>query len=340
MEQINMEKKRVFSGITPSGRIHLGNFVGAISLWLKNQHKYENLFCVVDLHSITNPESIDPNKLRQRIREATALFISCGIDPNESIIFVQSQISAHAELGWILNCITPLGWLEKTYYNTKAEREYKVGTEMLDSVGLFDYPVLMAADILLYDVDVVQSGKDQKQNIEMAGDIAKRFNSFFGYTFKIPGPLVNSGEAIMSFDNPTIKMTKSIAAIRQGHAIMILDSPDVIRMTIRNASTDEINEIDYDNISAGVKNLLILYEVFTYQKRDEVRKYFEGKKCEYLKNETAEAIISGLEPIQRKYREINEDKNYLDGILKKGKEAVEPIAQKTLNSVKKNIGLL
>lgn len=333
MGQVN--KKRVFSGAQPTGSIHIGNYIGALSLWAENQDNYDNIFCVVDLHSITIPESINPEKLRQNIKNVAALYMACGIDPKKSTIFVQSHVPAHAELTWILNCITPIGWLERmTQYKSKAEGQNTIGT------GLFDYPVLMAADILLYDTDVVPVGDDQKQHVEITRDIAQRFNSLFGNTFKIPEALIRkSGARIMALDDPEIKMSKSIAQTKSGHAIMLLDNPDVIRKTISRAVTDEFKETRYDYASPGVKNLLTLYETFTKKSREDVEKHFEGQGYGFLKKETAEAVITGLEPIQKKYKEIIEDDEYLDRVLKEGKEKVEPIAVNILNRVKGNIGL-
>lgn len=330
------KKLRVFSGAQPTGKIHIGNYVGALSLWVENQEIYDNIFCIVDLHAITIPEAISPDNLKRYIRENAALYMACGIDPNKSTIFVQSHIPAHTELTWILNCITPMGWLERmTQFKSKSANLETVGT------GLFDYPVLMAADILLYQTDLVPVGDDQKQHIEITRDIAQRFNNLFGEVFKIPKELMRKeGARIMGFDDPEVKMSKSIAEKKEGHSIWLLDDPDTIRKTIMRAVTDNNNETRFEYASPGVKNLLVLYEVLTGKSREEIENYFEGKGYGFLKKELIEVVIESLRPIQRRYNEIISETGYIDSVLKQGAERVMPIAQETLNNVKKHIGLL
>lgn len=336
MSEIIQKKERVFSGAQPTGRIHIGNYIGALSLWAENQDVYENIFCIVDLHALTIPEAVNPNDLRKKIKEIAALYIACGIDPKKSVIFVQSHIPAHAELTWILNCVTPIGWLERmTQYKSKSSGADTVGT------GLLDYPVLMASDILLYQTDVVPVGEDQKQHIEITRDIAQRFNSLFGEVFKLPKELIRaSGARVMGFDDPSVKMSKSIAAKKEGHSIWLLDDHDTIKKTIMRAVTDTGNETRFDHASSGVKNLLSLYQIFTAKSKSEIESHFEGKGYGTLKKELVEVVINALEPIQKRYNELMSESNYIDDILKEGKEKVAPIAETTLKSVKEHIGIL
>ena len=228
---MSVVKNRIFSGVQPSGTLHLGNYLGAIKQWAATQYDFDNLFCVVDLHALTIPEDVNPETLRQKSREVAALYLACGIDPEASTIFIQSHVREHTELAWVLNCVTPLGWLHRmTQYKSKSETKESVGT------GLLDYPVLQAADILLYDTHVVPVGEDQKQHIELARDIAVRFNHLFGDTFVVPQPrLPTVGARVMGFDNPEQKMSKSIAVQRPGHAVMLLDSPKRIKKTIMSS---------------------------------------------------------------------------------------------------------
>ena len=211
-------RKQVFSGVQPTGKLHLGNYIGTLSQWVENQTRYDNIFCIVDLHALTIPEAVRPALLREKIREVATLYLACGVDPEKSIVFVQSHIPAHAELTWILNCVTPVGWIERmTQYKSKAAQVESVST------GLLDYPVLQAADILLYRTDLVPVGEDQKQHVELAADIAHRFNRLFGEAFVIPQPLMRAeGARIMGLDDPMTKMSKSLGEIRKGHAIGLM----------------------------------------------------------------------------------------------------------------------
>lgn len=335
MINTNTRKERVFSGVQPTGNIHIGNYVGAMSVWVENQDIYDNMFCVVDLHALTIPEKVNPQTLRQKVREVVGLYLACGIKPENSAIFVQSQVAAHSELAWILNCVTPIGWLERmTQYKSKSEKQKTIGT------GLFDYPVLMAADILLYQTEIVPVGDDQKQHIEITRDIAQRFNSLFGEAFKIPKELIReNGSRIMAFNDPNVKMSKSSGEIIPGHSIWLLDKPDTIKKTIMSATTDSGNELRFDYASAGVKNLLTLYQVLTRKTPDQIENHFDGKGYGFLKKEVVEAVISVLQPIQNRYKEIIEDTQYIDDVLKQGKEKVMPIAEETLRNVKELVGL-
>jgi tryptophanyl-tRNA synthetase len=331
----NNKKQRVFSGVQPTGNLHIGNYIGAISQWAENQEEYDNIFCVVDLHALTIPESVKPEYLRTKVKEVAALYIACGIDPKKSTIFVQSQVPQHSELTWLLNCLTPMGWLERmTQFKSKSQNQETVGT------GLFDYPVLMASDILIYDTDVVPVGDDQKQHIEITRDIAQRFNAIYGECFKIPKELIRrSGARVMAFDEPESKMSKSVGETKKGHAIGLLDSANVIKKTIMRATTDSNMEMRYEHASPGVKNLLVLYEVLTKKSKEEIEKHFDGKTYGALKKELVEIVVESLEPVQKRYHEIIEDKGYLDNVLKDGKEKAISIAEITLNRTKVLMGL-
>ncbi|MCH8865044.1 MAG: tryptophan--tRNA ligase, partial [Chloroflexi bacterium] len=249
-------KKRAFSGIQPTGDIHIGNYLAAIKHWVASQTELESIFCIVDLHAITTPQ--DAETLRAKTREVTGLLFAAGIDPELSTVFVQSHIGAHAELAWILNCFTPMGWMQRmTQFKEKSE-------DLKDqvSVGLFAYPALMAADILLYETDVVPVGEDQKQHVELTRDIAQRFNSIYGQTFVLPEAFIpKTGARIMGLDDPTKKMSKS--ETDSGHAINLLDSPDAIRSKVMRATTDSRREVCFDENRPGIYNLLVIYELFT-----------------------------------------------------------------------------
>ncbi|MBZ5551571.1 MAG: tryptophan--tRNA ligase [Acidobacteriia bacterium] len=334
MTQIN-PKKRVFSGIQPTGKVHLGNYLGAVKHWVENQSKYDSIFCIVDLHALTIPETVKPNNLKRKILEVAALFMACGIDSQQSAIFTQSHISAHAELTWLLNCVTPVGWLERmTQYKSKADRLTSVST------GLFDYPVLQAADILLYRADGVPVGEDQKQHVELARDIAQRFHSLFGEAFVLPEPMIRSaGARIMGLDDPTVKMSKSLGEVKKGHSIGLTDAPEAIRESILRAVTDSGNEVRYDHASAGVRNLLEIFEVISGKTREEIESKFHGKGYNFLKREVADLVIATLQPIQDQYFRLMADPGHLQRILREGADRVRPTAEETLRHVKRLMGL-
>ncbi|MBZ0198829.1 MAG: tryptophan--tRNA ligase [Ignavibacteriaceae bacterium] len=325
-------KKRVFSGIQPTGNIHIGNYLGAIRHWVAAQGEFENIFSIVDLHAITIPQN--PKILKTKIREVSALLFAAGIDPKQSAVFVQSNVTAHTEMAWILNCFIPMGWMSgMTQFKEKSEKQKK---EV--SVGLFDYPALMAADILLYKTDFVPVGHDQKQHVELTRDVAQRFNSIYGDTFKFPEPIINEiGARIMGLDNPIKKMSKSEAL--PIHAINLLDSADDIRSKIMKATTDSDTEIVFDKNRKGIYNLLVIYEQFTSFKRADIETRFEGKGYADFKKELADVIIEGLRHLQSRYLELIIDPSYVDSLLKDGASRVRPIAEKTLNEVKTKIGI-
>jgi tryptophanyl-tRNA synthetase len=321
---------RVFSGIQPSGNLHIGNYLGAIRRWVQRQDEFDNIFCIVDLHAITVPQ--DPKELRAQTRELAAIYLASGIDPAHSAVFVQSHVPAHAQSAWILNCVTPMGWLERM---TQFKEKSGVNRERA-SVGLFDYPVLMASDILLYQAHRVPVGDDQRQHIELTRDIAVRFNRLYGETFTLPEPLIyESGARIMDLADPAKKMSKSAP---EG-IIGLLDPPDVIRKKVGRATTDSLREIRFDADRPGVNNLLEMYEVLTGEARPAIEARVEGKGYRELKSEVAEAVIAGLEPLQRRYAEITADPSYLERLLREGAERVAPIAERTLRTMKERMGL-
>ncbi len=324
-------KKRVFSGIQPTGDIHIGNYLAAIKHWVASQAEYDSVFCVVDLHAITVPQ--EPNILKAKTREVAGLLLAAGIDQKQSILFVQSHVSEHTELTWILNCYALMGWMQRmTQFKQKKKEQEQI------SVGLFDYPALMAADILLYNTDLVPVGEDQKQHVEFTRDVAQRFNSIYGETFTIPKPLIpETGARIMGLDDPTGKMSKSEEG--SGHAINLLDSPDDIRAKVMRATTDSLREIRFDENRPGINNLLVIYELFTGLSRPDIEARFEGKGYAVLKKELAEVIVDNLAPLQSRYREITADPAYLDSLLAEGASKARPIAEKTLSTVKEKIGL-
>ncbi len=322
---------RVLSGIQPSGNLHIGNYLGALGNWVKIQHQYESIFCIVDLHAITVYQK--PEELRSKIREIAGIFVAAGIDPEHSRIVVQSTVPAHAELAWLLTCVTPMGWLERmTQFKAKAAAQESIGD------GLFQYPVLMAADILLYQANVVPVGEDQMQHLELARDIAQRFNSLYGDTFTMPATKLPSvGARIMGLDDPTAKMSKSASG--SGHAVALLDPPDRIKKTIMRATTDSNPGVDFETMGPGVANLLAIFQAFSGWTDDAMRAHFAGMRYGDLKKQVAEMTISCLEPMQKRYHEIAADPSYLDGILQRGADVVTPIANATVTLVKERMGI-
>ena len=324
-------KARVFSGVQPSGNLHIGNYLGALGNWVKIQRDYESIFCIVDLHAVTLYQP--PTELRAKIEETAALFLAAGIDPKESSIMVQSAVPAHAELAWMLTCVTPVGWLERmTQYKAKAAAQQTIGD------GLLQYPVLMAADILLYQAAIVPVGEDQAQHLELARDIAQRFNSLYGETFVVPQTsLPTVGARIMGLDDPAAKMSKS--ATGAGHAVALLDPPDKVRKTIMRATTDSNPAVDFAFLGAGVENLLNIFQAFSGWTNDQMRAHFSGMRYGDLKKQVADMVISHLEPFQQRYREITSDPGYVARVLREGAGRVAPIANSTVDLVKRRMGL-
>lgn len=324
-------KARVLSGIQPTGNPHIGNYLGALKNWVKIQYDYESIYCIVDLHAVTLYQ--DPAELRRKIEELAAVLVAIGIDPTHSTIIVQSMVPAHAELTWMLTCVTPVGWLERmTQYKAKSEAQQTVGD------GLLQYPVLMAADILLYQAALVPVGEDQTQHLELTRDIAQRFNSLYGDTFVMPETrLPTVGARIMGLDEPDKKMSKS--ATGSGHAISLLDPPSVIRKKIMRATTDSQPSVNFDAPGAGVANLLSIFQAFTEWPNEKLRNHFAGMRYGDLKKQVAEAVIAHLEPIQARYREITADPSFIAHLLREGADRVSPVANDTVRKVKQAMGL-
>lgn len=331
-------RKRVLSGIQPSGNLTIGNYLGAIKQWAENQHRFDAYYCVVDLHAITVEH--DPTQLREKTREVAAIYLACGIDPTLSTIFVQSHVKAHSELAWLLTCQTPLGWLYRmTQFKDKSAKQEAMSV----STGLLSYPVLMAADILLYQAEVVPVGDDQRQHLEFTRDLAQRMNHLYGEdTFTIPEVMIPpAGARIMGLDNPTAKMSKSEAA--QLHAVYILDEPDTIRKKIMKSVTDSGKEIQFsdDPNRAGVNNLLTIYQAFTNQSAEAIENHFStARGYGDLKKAVAEVVVESLQPIQERYRELTEDVRNIDDLLAQGAEKARAIANRTLVTVQERMGFL
>jgi tryptophanyl-tRNA synthetase len=321
-------KARVFSGVQPTGQLHIGNYLGALKSWAEIQSQYESIFCIVDLHAITLFQ--EPEELKQKIRQTAALFIASGIDPTQSSIVIQSTIPGHAELAWLLTCVTPLGWLYRmTQFKAKAEKQEVIGD------GILQYPVLMAADILLYQASIVPVGEDQSQHLELTRDLAQRFNSLYGETFVMPAThLPAVGAKIMGLDDPTQKMSKS--ATGSGHAIALLDEPKVIQKKIARATTDSQPAVDPEHLRPGIANLLMIAQACD---PSITRETVAGMRYGDFKKRVAEAVIARLEPIQHRYKEITTDPTYLDCVLKQGRDRILPIAEDTVRKTKQAMGV-
>jgi tryptophanyl-tRNA synthetase len=328
-----MSKVRVLSGIQPTGNLHIGNYLGAVRQWAAMQgDDTQCYYCVVDLHAITVPQ--DPKDLRAKTREVVAILLAAGIDPKRSVLFVQSEVTAHAELAWVLNCVTPFGWLTRmTQFKDKSARQQEGA-----SAGLFDYPVLMAADILLYQAHKVPVGEDQKQHLELVRDVAMRFNRLFGETFTVPEPrILEVGARIMGLDDPTKKMSKSEA--NANHAVNLLDPPDVIQRKFQRATTDSLTDIRFDEGRPGVFNLLTIYQSFTDETQEAIVTRFAGKGYGDLKRAVAEAVIEGLRPLQERYGVYSQDPAQLNAVLRDGAAMARAVADKTLADAKRRVGL-
>ena len=324
-------KKTIFSGIQPSGTLTIGNYIGALRHFPELQDAYDCIYCIVDEHAITVRQN--PADLRRRCLELAAIYLACGLDPEKCIIYCQSHVSAHAELAWILNCFTYMGELQRmTQFKDKSAKH-------ADNInaGLFTYPVLMAADILLYQTDAVPVGADQKQHLEITRDIAQRFNAVYGDVFVVPEPLITKvGGRVMSLQDPTRKMSKSDP---EECFISLLDDPDTVRRKIRRAVTDSDGEIRFDpDQKPGVSNLLSIMTALTGESMDAVCADMAGKGYGDLKNRTSDAVIAALEPLQAEYRRLIADKAYLFSVLNSSSEKAAYIAAKTLRKVQKKIG--
>jgi len=330
--------QRILSGVQPTGNLHLGNYLGAIRNWVETQQDYDNFFCVVDLHAITVPHN--PETLAQDTYTIAALYLACGIDLNYSTIFVQSHVSAHSELAWLLNCMTPLNWLERMIQF--KEKALKQGENV--SAGLLDYPVLMAADILLYDADKVPVGEDQKQHLELTRNIAQRVNDQFGKkdqpVLKLPTPLIrNEGARVMSLLDGTKKMSKSDPS--EMSRINLLDPPDVIQKKIKRCKTDPIKGLAFDDPERPeCDNLLSLYLLLSGKSKEVVAEECQDMGWGQFKPLLAEVTVEALRPIQEKYQQLMSEQGYLDSVLKSGQEKASAIAQQTLSRVKNALGYL
>jgi len=330
------ERQRVFSGIQPTGNLHLGNYLGAIQRWVAGQDERENFICVVDLHAVTIHQ--DPDDLRHQTRSLAAMLIASGIDPERTTLFVQSHVRAHAEASWLLSCVTPIGWLERmTQYKDKSSKQESVLT------GLLTYPVLQTGDIILYDADEVPVGEDQKQHVELARDVAQRFNHLYGETFVVPKPVIPTfGARIMGLDDPTSKMSKSLAD-KRGHAIRIDDEDDEIRWALRRAVTDSGREIRFsdDPEKAGVDNLLTIYRAVTDKSSEEVEADFaDARGYGDLKKTVAEAVVEHVAPIRGRYRELMADSAELDRLLARGAERARAQAEPKVVEMKEKMGFI
>ena len=323
--------KRVFSGVQPTGNIHLGNYLGALKQFVELQEDNECIYCIVDEHAITVPQ--DPKELKKHILDVAALYLAVGLDPKKSIIFVQSQVSGHAELGWILTCCANTGELFRmTQFKAKSQGKESVGA------GLLTYPTLMAADILLYDTDVVPVGNDQKQHIELTRDLAIRVNHHYGKTFVVPdGRFMKEGARIMALDDPTSKMSKSAENIHS--RISLLDEPSKIKKSIMKATTDSDGIVKFDaENKPGISNPLNIYSALSEKTVAELETMYEGKGYGDFKKDLVEVTIDALAPIKQRYQEIRESKELIE-ILNDGAQKADAIAQETMKRVRKNFGL-
>ena len=334
-----MVQSRVLSGVQPTGALHLGNWLGAIRNWVELQHDHDTFFCVVDLHAITVPH--DPQRLAEDTLSTAALYLACGIDPKCSTVFVQSHVQAHAELCWLLNCVTPLNWVERMIQF--KEKAVKQGDNV--SVGLLDYPVLMAADILLYDADLVPVGEDQKQHLELARDIAQqRINARFGSddapVLKVPKPLIlKEGARVMSLTDGRSKMSKSDP--NEGSRIALLDAPELITKKIKRAKTDPQMGLEFDNPERPeTENLLGLYAILSGKGRQAAAEECAEMGWGKFKPLLAEAAVTALEPIQTRYRELIQDRAELNRVLVDGRDRANAVAEATVERVRSSLGFL
>tara|TARA_B000000609_G_C24180468_1_gene357757 strand:+ start:840 stop:1844 length:1005 start_codon:yes stop_codon:yes gene_type:complete len=324
-------KKIILSGIQPSGTLCIGNYLGAIKNWVKLQHDYDSIFVVVDMHAITARQN--PAELRKRCLSFAAQFIACGIDPKLSSIFVQSHVSAHAELAWVLNCFTYMGELNRmTQFKDKSKKN-----NANINAGLFTYPILMASDILLYQADLVPVGADQKQHLELARNIAERFNNEYSPTFKIPEPYIpNHGARIMSLQSPKSKMSKSDE--NENNFIGLLDNEKTILKKIKRSVTDSGSKVNYQNGGEGLKNLINIYSLFSGEKIELIEQKYINQGYKEFKDGLTEVVIESLRPIQKKYHSLIDEKSYLEKILNEGSTNAMYRARKTIQKVYRKIG--
>ena len=326
-------RRRVFSGIQPSGTPHLGTYLGALKNWVSIQDDHDTFYCIVDLHALTVPQ--DPKVLRHNVRELAAVFVAVGLDPERSVIFRQSRVSAHAELAWLLNCIARVGELSRmTQFKDKAQR----GGAEAASVGLYDYPVLQAADILLYGTHLVPVGEDQRQHLELSRTLARRFNNLYGETFVVPEPMIlDIGARVMALDEPTQKMSKS-SPTPAGY-VALLDEPDTIRRKIRRAVTDSGTQIAASPEKPAIANLLGIYAALAGKTIPELEEQYEGRGYGDFKGDLAEVVVEALSPIRERALELLDDPRELDDILESGAERARKVASSTLHDAWAKMGL-
>lgn len=329
----NNEKKLVFSGIQPTGIFTLGNLLGAIKNWKRLENQYKCIFSVVDMHSITLYQ--DPKQIKENIISSLALLLACGLDPKNSTIFVQSHVDAHAKLNWVLSCYTQFGELSRmTQFKDKSQNN----SDNINA-GLFTYPVLMASDILLYDTDYVPVGEDQKQHMELARNVANRFNGLYGNTFKLPEPVINKvGSRIMSLQNPSTKMSKSDK--NKNAFISVLDSKDEIIKKFKKSVTDSDNKIIFSKEKPGISNLISIYSAITDKSIKETEDIFKDKTYGEFKMAVANVVVDYLEPIQHEYKKIVNEKDYIKKVIIDGAVKANEIAEKTINNVYNKIGFI
>ncbi len=334
MEEKTVITKRIYSAMQPSGIPSLGNYLGALRNWKSFQDDYECIFAVANMHALTVRQ--DPSQLKKRTRDLIALFLAIGIDPKKNILYVQSDVPAHAEINWILNCYTYIGELQRmTQFKDKSAKH----NDNINS-GLLTYPVLMAGDILLYQTDMVPVGEDQRQHLEITRDISERFNNIYGDVFKIPeGFIPKLGSRIMGLQNPEKKMSKS-ETDNDNNVIYILDEPNIIKNKIKRAVTDSDNTVKFLPNKPGISNLLNIYCSVTNKTICQAEKEFEGCGYGVFKTAVADAIIAEIEPIQEEFKKYIADKAYIDEVMIEGASKASYIANKTLNKVKKKIGLI
>lgn len=324
-------KKRIFSGAQPTGTLHIGNYLGALKNWVALQDEYEAFYCIVNLHAITLPQ--DPAQLRQKTLDLARVYLAAGVDPERSTIFIQSDVSEHAELAWVLSCISRMGELERmTQFKDKGK-----GNAERAGVGLFTYPVLMASDILLYQTDLVPVGQDQKQHLELSRDLAERFNRDYGDTFKVPEPYIpKAGASIKSLQDPAKKMSKSDD--NANGSIFLLDDADTIMKKIKRAVTDSGTDIVFDESRPAINNLLTIYQLLTNKTAEECVEHFAGKGYGHFKTELAEVTVEFLKPFQERVGEY--DDATLRSILNSGAEKARSIAKETLQNAYRNLGIV
>lgn len=326
-------KQQILSGSTPSGNLSLGNFIGAVRNWVALQEAYNSYYMVANLHSITTRQ--DAGALQERSLSFYAQYLACGLDPERNVIFMQSDVSEHAELNWVLNCFTPFGDLTRmTQFKDKSTRFPKN-----INAGLFTYPVLMAADVLLYDTHLVPVGEDQKQHLELTRDVAVRFNNEFGQTFVVPEPLIDKvGGRIMALQDPSKKMSKSDE--NGGNTIFLLDEPKQIEKKLKSATTDSGAEIRYADDKPGVSNLLEIHSTLSGRSIPDLEAHFVGKMYGHLKIETAEVVIEKLRPVREKYKQLMEDRTYLNSVIKRNGARAREHAARTLARVYEKVGFV